>query len=360
MRKLDILITCHNEGAEVVKPLLDSIALQRGVDLDEVGVIICCDGGTTVLTDEFLSQYPYHTEFHMCKHAGVSATRNKCLDLSRAEYVMWADCDDALVDTRGLHLVFREMSHAPSQAELAQCGVSAKDAGVGFDYLISSFVEESKNLDTGEINYLTHNGLENMVFIHGQVFNRQWLVDNDIRFDPALTVHEDHRFICLARELVKPYRARVCPYCWYAWCWNSNSVCRRDPLYLQKTYVDMIAANTSLVDEFTRRGMADKAMAYAVMMIEQTFYTLCKRSWRTVNNEEYRQNVLDCFKEYYVRNRDKWHSMPEQEKMMIAQSVSGRCLMEGDMLEAPITIRQWLVRLGLEDESYIKDSLTYI
>ena len=359
-RRLDLLVPCYNEGEGVIKTLLDSVAIQRGVDLSQVGVIVCCDGGTTELTEEFMSGYPFHVEFHMCEHNGVSATRNECLGLSDAEYCMFCDADDALMDTRGLFIVLREADREPSQQELAQLGMSAEEAGVGFDYLISSFVEESKNPDTGKIDYLTHNGLENLTFVHGQVFRRQWLVDNDIRFDPTLTVHEDHRFICLARELVKPHRARVCQHCWYAWCWNDLSVCRRDPLYLQKTYVNMIAANTSLVDELTKRGMDDKARSYAVMMIEQTFYTLCKRSWRTVNNEEYRNGVLECFKEYYARNRDKWLSTPEQERMAIAQSVSGRCLMEGDMLEAPITIRQWLVRLGLEPESYIEDSKTYM
>jgi len=343
-RRLDFLIPCYNEGAEVIKPLLDSIAIQRAVDLGEVGAIICCDGGTTELTEEFMSGYPFHVEFHMCEHRGISATRNAALDRSKAEYVIWSDCDDCLLDVRGLFILFREM-----------------DIDGGFDCLFSDFIEESKHPETGKMDYLVHHALQNGTFVHSQCYRRQWLIDNNLRFDDTLTgCHEDSFLVSGAREIVDPSRAKLCQSPWYLWCWNPASLCRRDPLYLQKTFPDMLASSRARVNDFIRRGMNDKARSYATAMVIETFYTLNKQSWRSVNNAEYRQMVLDRFKEYYTEMRELWLSTPEQERMMIAQSVSGRCLMEGDMLEAPITIRQWLVRLGLEPESYIEDSKTYL
>ena len=82
MNKLDILIPMHNEDASVVKPLLDSIAIQQNVDFDSIGVIICIDGGATEIPEEFIKNYPFHIEVHHEPHRGVSGTRNACLDYS--------------------------------------------------------------------------------------------------------------------------------------------------------------------------------------------------------------------------------------------------------------------------------------
>ena len=42
--KLHILVPQYKEPFDVIKPLLDSIALQQNVDFDEMDVIICKDG----------------------------------------------------------------------------------------------------------------------------------------------------------------------------------------------------------------------------------------------------------------------------------------------------------------------------
>ena len=84
--KLQILIPQYKETEEVVKPLLDSIALQQSVDFNEIGVIICNDGSDVILSKDFLNSYPFKIEYHMCEHRGVSATRNACLDRATAEY----------------------------------------------------------------------------------------------------------------------------------------------------------------------------------------------------------------------------------------------------------------------------------
>ena len=44
MKTLEILVPQYKETDDVVKPLLDSIAIQQNVDFDDIGVIICNDG----------------------------------------------------------------------------------------------------------------------------------------------------------------------------------------------------------------------------------------------------------------------------------------------------------------------------
>ena len=84
-RKLDILITHYKEDFSVVKPLLDSIALQQNVDFNEVGVIIVNDGDEVVFDKKLFEGYPFTIEYYIEEHGGVSHARNKCLDYSKKQ-----------------------------------------------------------------------------------------------------------------------------------------------------------------------------------------------------------------------------------------------------------------------------------
>ena len=87
--KLQILVPQYKETDEIVKPLLDSIAIQQNVDFDEIEVIICNDGTDVHLSQELLNGYPFEIKYHLEPHRGVSGTRNACLDYATAEYVMF-------------------------------------------------------------------------------------------------------------------------------------------------------------------------------------------------------------------------------------------------------------------------------
>ena len=60
--KLQILIPQYKETDEVVKPLLDSIALQQRIDFHEIGVIICNDGSHVFLSEKLVHSYPFEVQ----------------------------------------------------------------------------------------------------------------------------------------------------------------------------------------------------------------------------------------------------------------------------------------------------------
>ena len=127
--KLQILVPQYKETDEIIKPLLDSILVQQNVDLEnDVGVIITNDGTDVKLSDKLLNSYPFKIGYYQNEHAGVSATRNYCLDKATADYVMFCDADDMFFNACGLYIVFREI-----------------DKLGGFDGLVSAFLEESRN-----------------------------------------------------------------------------------------------------------------------------------------------------------------------------------------------------------------------
>ena len=320
--KLQILIPQYEETNEIIKPLLDSIAIQQNVDFNEIGVIICNDGSNVFLTDKFLQSYPYHIDYYKCEHRGVSATRNACLDHATAEYVMFCDADDMFYNVCGIWLLFREMATAQ------------------FDSLVSAFLEETRVPETGSPEYVGHE--IDSTFVHGKVHRREYLIKNKIRFNDKLTIHEDSYFNILCQNLSE--NVKYCPTPFYLWKWRDDSVCRHDPKYILKTYNNMLDSNDALVDEFLSRGYQDKATFYAVFMIFDAYYNLNKEEWINQENQEYRENVEKRFSKYFYKHEDMWNNIPINDKMMISNQVRTRCVQEGMRMEA-ITIEQWLNKI---------------
>ena len=176
-------------------------------------------------------------------------------------------------------------------------------------------------------------------FVHGKVWRREYLIENKIRWNEDLTIHEDSYFNSLALNLSD--NIKDCPYPFYLWRWRDDSVCRHDPKYMVKTYANFIDSNDALVDEFMRRGIHDKAMFFTAFMIFDAYYTMNKPEWLNQENQEYRDSTERRFAAYYAKRKDMWNGIPLGDKMMISNQVRQRSVMEGMTMEA-IKIDAWL------------------
>lgn len=319
MKKLEILVPQYNETDEVIKPLLDSIAIQQNVDFDEIGVIICNDGSDTLLSAKLLGSYPYSIEYHLEPHRGVSGTRNACLDYATAEYVMFCDADDMFFNACGLWVFFRDAQNED------------------FDTYVPSFLEESRAADTGSVVYLVHS--DDCTFVHGKIHRRQYLLDEKIRWNEALTVHEDSYFNILCQSLTE--KVYKCPTAFYLWKWRKESVCRHDPKYMLKTYHNMIESNNALIEEFKRRGRDDREQFYVTLAVFDAYYTMNKPDWINQENVPYRDATERKFADYYRKYKSVWDSVKDRDKMIVSNRVRARSVYEGMGMEQT-TITDWL------------------
>ena len=342
MRKLDICVPHWQETPEEMEPLLDSIKLQQGVDLSQVGVIIAFDGpeATELPLDEWRERYPFAIEDVHPKKGGVSHARNAAFDASTAEYVSFSDADDMYCDVCGLSIVFREMETPTNERELLSMGIDPKTEEPGFELLISNFREQTKDPKTGKLVFIDHNNMD-MTFCHGKYMRRQFLLDNNIRWCDPLEIHEDSYFQLLCREIAKPWRSRYSAHAFYLWKWRDNSVARHDPLYIQKTLTCLIDSNDMLVDEFVRRMMPERANNYVGFMVNECYFTMCKPEWISETNREYRDKTERRFADYLRKHMSKWETLTPQERVMISNGVRQRTVMEGMLME-PITLDDWI------------------
>lgn len=320
--KLDILVPHYKEQPAEIEPLLDSLAIQQNVNFANIGVVIAYDGdeATELPVEAWDAKYPYKITHVHADKGGVSHTRNAALDASEADYVMFCDADDMFCHVCGLYIIFNEIARS-------------------FDTLTSCFVEETRHPETKQPLYINHD--MDSTFVHGKVHRRAYLVESGIRFDDALTVHEDSYFNILAQNCARPEMAKYCPTPFYLWRWRDASVCRHDPLYILKTYGNMLDSNDALVCEFERRGLHDKARFYACFMVLDAYYTMNKKDWLDATHADYRHAVESRFADYYAKHGAKWRAASEQERMMISNGIRQRSVMEGMPMES-ITIDAWL------------------
>ena len=315
---LDILVPQYKETNEIVKPLLDSIAIQQGIDFNNVGVIIVNDGSDVFLDEDWLKTYPFKIKYVKSEHGGVSATRQKAFDLSKADYVMFCDADDMFFNACGLWILFREMN-------------------IGFDSLVSLFLEQTKVPGKDELVFI--NREQDSTFVHGKVHRRQYLIDQNIRWNPSLTIHEDSYFNILCQKCSQ--NVKYCPTAFYLWKWRDESVCRNDFKYILKTYNNLLDSNTALVNEFLRRNRYQEAQFYATSMVYDAYFTMNKDEWINQENKEYRDKTEKRFAEYYRTFKQMVETIPMNHKAMILQALRNRFYQEGMLLETT-TFDVWI------------------
>ena len=317
-----LIVPQYNENEEVLRNLLDSVALQQNVNFNDIGVVIINDGNpNSYLSTKFLRSYPFKIDYIKSKHLGVSAARNTGLDHATADYVMFCDADDMFFNACGLYIVFNQIAKG------------------GFETFVSCFLEETRNPESKEIVYVQHDA--DSTFVHGKIHNRKFLIDNKIRWNEKLTIHEDSYFNCLCQKIASPEKAIYCPSAFYLWKWRDNSVCRHDPKYILKTFNNMLDSNTELVNEFIKRNRASDAQFHSVAMIYESYFTMNKPEWINQENKEYREATEKRFTEYYKKFKFLFDAIDEKIKAQIIMTIKNRMFQEGLLLES-ITFDDWI------------------
>ena len=316
--KLQLLIPQYNETDEIMRPMLDSIRTQQGVDLNEIEVIIGNDGSDCKLSDELLGSFPFSIRYVQFDHSGLPGTRGRLFDLATADYVMFCDADDMFLTNLALYTIFAFIDK-------------------GCDALVCDFMEEVLDRKTGRSMFFPHK--KDSTFVHGKVYRRQFLLDNNIVWHPDVKCHEDSGYNCLALKVAKDVKHCQIPL--YLWKWREGSICRKDPLYVPKTYTRMIYSNGWLVKDLMDRGMVEEAKYYVAMLVYGTYYMLNKRIWLDPMNAKYRYETEKCFQEYYRRHSALFLSADPKVRNRVIAGTKRRVRGEGVLLEQ-FTFNEWI------------------
>lgn len=324
---LDIIVPHYKEPWETCKYLFDTIATQRGVLLDNIRVIVVNDGDAVLFDKALFEPYPFRVEYIVKEHGGVSDTRNHGLRQSDADYVMFCDIDDGFLNNYALHLVFSAMQD-------------------GVDFLCGAFIEETWDANSSPI-IVPHT--HDLTFMHGKAYKRSFLVEHDLFFDPAMTIHEDGYFNMLAYAVARSngtIKYIDTPY--YLWRWNDNSVVRKDRKdFVLRTYPDVMLTRIGLCDQLKERGLEEDYVAAVCFTVLNSYYDFQKPSYRTAANEKYKRIGESEFKKFYKKHGKVFKNTTNIKISEFATAARETALKEGFLIEQE-SVKQWLKHIEYE------------
>lgn len=287
--KLQILIAHYNESENLVLNLLNSINNQLGIDFkNSIEAVICNDGISVPIPIEILSKYKFKIKYIMNQHEGVSYTRNTLLDASNSDYIMFCDSDDMFCDQLGLYSILEAI----------------KDKNP--DVFISPFYEETR-----EHKFILRELDSN--FVHGKVFRRQYLLDNDIRFHSDLIFFGDPYFLKQALGLTSNMVYSKIPF--YIWCWNDNSICRKEKNHLIKSYAMKLRGDKLLTENFIKRDRIDLAKMIVLNSIQDMYFKFYTKSWYDLRYTEEIKEAQKQFVDFYNSFKNLYDEIDDKTKM---------------------------------------------
>ena len=307
------------------------VGLQRNIDFNDVGVILVNDGEDSALPDDLFKDYPYKVTQVTIPHGGVSRARNAGLDASKADWITVCDFDDQICSTLGLQLVFSAINEDDK------------------DMYWTRFLEEVP-VD-GAMKLQPHN--RDVIFIHGKLYRRQWLVDNNIRFHPGLTLHEDVYFSHLAQAVADESRVGGIETGWYLWCHNPDSVGRTYGYrFLFDTYDHLMKQRNEIIKEFKKRGLDSQAKIAVSKTVVDAYYDFQTSFWRTKNNVERFKENERWFCTFLKRYGVDYANSDTRAISKIAEGSRQYHYRQGCFLMECETIGQWLKHIINDVEPY--------
>lgn len=218
MPRVSIIIPIHNSG-DYIAECLASIERQTLRDIE----VLCLDDASTddsaAVCRAFAESDDRFKLIEIDENIGVSATRNKGIDLARGEFLLFMDSDDWYpYDYTVEHLYRAAVDHGARIAGGEMCEIDAETGFAKTDYREDGHLALYNFDEEGMIDYRDWQGDFGFTRF---IYEKSLIEDNAIRF-PDLIRHEDPVFFVKAMiaagrfyalpEVVYSYRINYKPF----------------------------------------------------------------------------------------------------------------------------------------------------
>lgn len=319
MPYLDIIVPHCQEPWSTGEKFFQMLKMQRGIDFDDIRVILVQDGKEGALPGNVFKGYPYRIIQRLISRGGVSAARNKGIEIATAEWLAFCDYDDMYSSVLSMKVALEALKKAEKE---------------GKEYLWDRFMEEGRDPDTG--CYMLYRHDWDATFIHGRFVRRMFLNDNGIRFNTALSFGEDSDFNSICQIVAGQSRVGEIREPIYLWCENPDSVTRR---VKDKTafYEKMLKHRIATAEELEKRGIEKEYMGAVVRTVVDCYYEF--------NSEKATENIMRClpqFAAFWQRHKAAFRAAPRAMVACIMDTVRANAYKTGACTVEKIALPEWL------------------
>jgi glycosyltransferase involved in cell wall biosynthesis len=294
MSKMSVIIPLYR-GRDTLASTLHSVAMQSIINETEIVVVNDADNANYA---DILAKFDDLNIVYVQreKNGGCSAARNTGIKNAKNSFITFLDSDDNFISPLSLEIMYNRIV-----AEKA-------------DILVSTFESEMRFANGVAIKQMK----SAMTWLHGKVFRRQYLLDNNLFFKENLRLNEDMEFNQIAFDLGG--KVAEIPMVTYLWRDNPKSI-THESLYENKKWF-VLAAIESLKDGI-ERGIACEKIRLRVLQnlcmiyqyydivindtpeMAEDYIAVCKDYWRLceplvrdVSDEEARKIFCAAMRDY--------------------------------------------------------------
>ncbi|HLP04520.1 MAG TPA: glycosyltransferase [Paludibacter sp.] len=224
--------------------------------------LICINDGSTdgslAILEEYAQKYPKQVKVFSQLNLGLSATRNKGVEMAGGDYLLFLDSDDTL-----------------TESSLSRLAMEVNDKTIDIVAFNSELYFESDKRSEDNIKF---NHTENQLFTKGMdyfdafvakrcwgpsavcfyLFKRKLLIENKLEFEVGL-LHEDELF--MPQVLFYGQKIRVINDVLYSYRIHGESITRTQK---RKNYTDKLQIAEMLFDFFADKKMLDKSVQRSI------------------------------------------------------------------------------------------------
>lgn len=286
---LSIIVPTFNSELTISK-CLDSILLNNY----SYEIIIVNDGSddnTLNIIKKYKMRYPNIIRIINQKNRGVSSARNNGIANSNGKYLLFIDSDDYIEDN-----MIKDLLENINNNELIITSIYYNKKIVKTNY--NGIININNNLDI--LYNLTMNNLINS--LHGKLYRRDIITNNNIYFDEELSIQEDLKFN-------------------YEYIKHTSNI-----LFIDKPYYHYITFNNSLTTKYLneRFDNYDKVLKTIINYysdnnynkMDNIYYFYVKNTWSSIINVFNRKNNYSIKKNNikYILNKVDYNIISKSKR----------------------------------------------
>lgn len=281
---LSVIIPHYKEPQEMLDHLLTSIDLQRGFNRDDIEIIVVDDYNHKTVNKR--KDIRYLTAKADC---GSGMARQKGIDNSNGDYLMFIDADDQLYGSLSILHILNATNKKP-------------------DVIYGKFLQETTTIANNTVYIIME---KKDTWIHGKAYRKSYIDSIGVRFPKDIKYNEDAGWNLECLNKTKNVH-KIDEFI-SIWNNNSNSITRLNRIpSKRKNVIDYV----KVLKLATRRLLDNQAVGCVVVnTVYYLYFVLQQQFWK--GNLEQKKECEKQVAEYYQEFVEQFGSLGEEDLALL-------------------------------------------